>query len=189
LIITTNKKDFLRYLTNILRFAIFPIMVVTENKFITLNYSFLTKEGTLLGSSDRSGPLTFRYGAGDIIPGLEKALAGLKEGDKKSFTVAPEEAYGIRDEKLVVKIQRTELPEGLEPRIGTRISWSHEGEAKVFFIADVQGEEVVLDGNHPLAGEHLDFDIEVTGIGDEDPFANANSGCGCGGGGCGCGGH
>jgi len=163
-------------------------MTVTENKFVTINYTFKSSEGTLLGSSERSGPLTFRHGVGDVIPGLEKALYGLEIGSKKSFSIIPEEAYGSRDESLTTQITKADLPEGLEPKIGTRLSWALEGQTRVFLISDIQGDSITIDGNHPLAGVSLDFEVEVIHVGEEDPFAHDHGGCGCGSGGCGSGG-
>ena len=150
-------------------------MVVAKDKFITIDYSFSAPDGTLLGSSDYSGPFTFRQGYGDVVPGLDAQVEGARVGDELSFVIAPEEGYGVRDEAKVQRLPKNSLPLGREPEPGLRVNLS----GSIMVITEVTDSEIVLDGNHPLAGVPLHFDVRITDIGDEAPAHDA--GCGCGG--------
>lgn len=161
-------------------------MTVTKEKYVTIAYNFSTPEGYLLGTSDRQGPLTFCAGSGDIIAGLDKALAGAEEGQELDFVIPAVDAYGERDESLVAKVAASELGLAGEAKIGYRVEAQIGGRWRSALISDVEGDQVTVDANHPLAGVPLSFHTTVLSIGDEAPVME---GCGCGGGGCGCGGH
>lgn len=160
-------------------------MTVTKEKYVTIAYNFSTPEGYLLGTSDRQGPLTFCAGSGDIIGGLDQALAGAEEGQVLDFVIAPADAYGERDEDLVTQVSAADLGLGTEPKIGFRVEAQIGGRWRSALISDVEGDKVTLDANHPLAGVPLHFHTTVLSISDEAP---AMESCGCGGGGCGSGG-
>jgi len=96
-------------------------MTVTKEKYVTIAYNFSTPEGYLLGTSDRQGPLTFCAGSGDIIPGLDQALAGAEEGQVLDFVISAADAYGERDESLVAKVAAADLGLAGEPKIGYRV--------------------------------------------------------------------
>lgn len=155
-------------------------MVITKDKYITIAYEFKAPDGTLLGSSDYSGPFTFRQGYGDVVPGLDSRLEGKRIGEQHSFVIPPEEGYGVRDENLVSKLPKNALPLGREPELGMRVNAGD----RVMVITEVTEESVVLDGNHPLAGIPLHFDVRVLAVDDEAPV-DEEHGCGCGGS-CGC---
>ncbi|MFW6215084.1 MAG: FKBP-type peptidyl-prolyl cis-trans isomerase [Alkalispirochaetaceae bacterium] len=155
-------------------------MVIEKDKYITIAYEFSAPDGTLLGSSEYSGPFTFRQGYGDVVPGLDSRLEGKRVGEQHSFVIPPEEGYGMRDEALVSTLPRNALPLGRDPEVGMRVN---AGE-RVMLITDVTDETITLDGNHPLAGVPLHFDLRILAVDDEAPAADDNS-CGCGGS-CGC---
>ena len=90
-------------------------MVVTKDKFITIEYTFSAPDGTLLGSSDYSGPFTFRQGYGDVVPGLDTEVDGANVGDELEFVIQPEDGYGVRDEDKVRRLPKDALPLGREP--------------------------------------------------------------------------
>jgi len=164
-------------------------MTVTKEKYVTIAYNFSTPEGYLLGTSDRQGPLTFCAGSGDIIPGLDAALAGAEEGQVLDFVIAAADAYGERDEGLVAQVTAAELGLGGEARIGFRVEAQIGGRWRSALISDVDGDKLTVDANHPLAGVPLHFHTTVLSVSDEAPVME---GCGCGGGGCGggsCGSH
>ena len=163
-------------------------MTVTKEKYVTIAYNFSTPEGYLLGTSDRQGPLTFCAGSGDIIAGLDNALSGAEEGQVLDFVIPAAEAYGERDESLVAKISAADLGVAGEPKIGYRVEAQIGGRWRSALISDVEGDQITVDANHPLAGVALSFHTTVLSIGDEAPVME---GCGCGGGGCGggCGSH
>lgn len=181
-------------------------MTITQNKYVTVAYSFSTPDGYLLGTSERQGPLVYCSGSGDILSGLDKNLSGHAVGEQLAFVLAPEEAYGQRDETLVSEVTVKDLGLDVEPKIGYQVEAQIGGRWRVALIADVKDDKVTLDANHPLAGVPLHFQCTILSIDDEAPVME---GCGCGGscgsgggcesdscgtdgsgcGGCGCGGH
>lgn len=150
-------------------------MKATRDTFVTMEYTFTAPDGTLLGSSDYSGPFTFRHGYGDVVPGLDTHTEGASIGDHLTFVVDPAEGYGERDEAKVRRIARDALPLGREPEPGLRVNVNDT----IYIITEVTATELVLDANHPLAGIPLNFDIRITDIASEDP--REASSCGCGG--------
>jgi peptidylprolyl isomerase len=110
-------------------------------------------------------PSQITIGKGETIPGLEKGLIGMEPGDAKKFTVSPEEAYGPRREELIINVKKGDLPENLEPSVGKRLQLRQpDGDFMNVTVADVKGDEVTLDANHPLAGKTLEFDVELVEI-------------------------
>lgn len=156
-------------------------MTVTKDTYVTIDYTFSAPDGTLLGSSDYSGPFTFRQGFGDVVPGLDQRMEGARIGERREFVVPAEEAYGERDENKVRRVPRDMLPLGRDPEVGMRVNAA----GTVMTITEVTDSEIVLDANHPLAGIALHFDVTVASISDEEPVSDA---CACGGS-CGCGTH
>lgn len=150
-------------------------MVVTQDKYITIEYTFSAPDGTLLGSSEYSGPFTFRQGYGDVVPGLDERVEGANVGQELSFVIEPEQGYGVRDETLVRRFPKESLPLGREPEPGLRVNLG----GTIMIITDVTDSEIVLDGNHPLAGIPLHFEVRIADISDEAP--ESAGGCGCGG--------
>lgn len=150
-------------------------MKATRDTYVTMEYEFTSADGTLLGSSDYSGPFTFRHGYGDVVPGLDTNTEGATVGEELSFVVPPEEGYGVRDETKVRRLAKDALPLGRDPEVGLRVNVNNS----VLIITDVTENEIVLDGNHPLAGVELHFTVRITDIALEDP--REASSCGCGG--------
>lgn len=155
-------------------------MVIEKDKYITIAYEFRAPDGSILGSSEYSGPFTFRQGYGDVVPGLDSRLEGKRVGEQHSFVIPPEEGYGTRDDALISTLPRQALPLGRDPEVGMRVNASD----RVMIITEVTDETITLDANHPLAGIPLHFDVRVLAVDDEAPVADDHS-CGCGGT-CGC---
>jgi FKBP-type peptidyl-prolyl cis-trans isomerase SlyD len=151
------------------------IMVVTQDKYITIEYTFSAPDGTLLGSSEYSGPFTFRQGYGDVVPGLDERVEGASVGQELDFIIEPEQGYGVRDDSLVKRFPKESLPLGREPEPGLRVNLG----GTIMIITDVTDSEIVLDGNHPLAGIPLHFEVRIADISDQAP--ESAGGCGCGG--------
>lgn len=126
------------------------------------HYTLKDKEGNVIDSSENAAPLLFLEASGQIIPGLEKELLGLDVGDKKNIQVKAAEAYGEVVEDLKITVQKSQFPEGQELNIGDQFQVTNEQHAPVFTVVEIQGEEVHVDGNHPLAGHDLFFDVEIT---------------------------
>jgi FKBP-type peptidyl-prolyl cis-trans isomerase SlyD len=132
-----------------------------SHQVISFHYTLTDNVGKQLDSSRGSSPLTFLSGVGQIIPGLEKFLIDMKPGDHKTVTVPYQEAYGSFDQNRIYKVQRTQLPTQ-EVKVGDVFATGEGASYQEVMVVEVQNEHIVLDGNHPLAGKDLTFDVEVT---------------------------
>ena len=139
-------------------------MQIKARAFVALAYELTLKTGEVVDSSTADDPLTFVFGVGQIIPGLETALEGLSKGDSKKATVAPEEAYGRHDAALIQRIPKASFPEDapLEPGIVMTAETPHG--STNFTIISISGDEIEVDFNHPLAGKELTFDVTVVEV-------------------------
>ena len=139
-------------------------MNVEKNRVVTLNYTLHDDQGATLGASSGRRPLSYLHGKGNIIPGLEQALAGKAAGDKLDVTVAPEQGYGPRDQRLVQIVPRTKFGEvaGLVPGMQVRVS-GPQG-PRIVTVVRVDRDFVTIDGNHPLAGRTLHFSVEIAEV-------------------------
>lgn len=136
-------------------------MNTAEKRVLSFHYKLTNTKGQTLDSSEGREPLLFMEGSGQIIPGLESEMLKLRVGDKKVIHVAAQDAYGLPDPTLKIKVPRTQFPAGFEMTAGAQVgARTSEGE-QMFTIESFTDEEVTLDGNHPLAGEDLNFDIEL----------------------------
>ncbi len=185
------------HLTNPRNNRTLSFMTIAAEKVVSIDYTLRNNNGEIIDSSEGRAPLDYLHGARNIVPGLEKELDGKAEGDSLKVAVAPADAYGEYDDSNVFDVPRTQFPEGQEIEAGMRFSaQTPEGPAS-FLVKDVAGDSVKLDGNHPLAGETLNFDVTVRGVRDATAEEIAHGhvhqkgeegGC-CGGhgnGGCGC---
>ena len=139
-------------------------VLVADGKNVSFEYT-LTVEGQEVDSSKEHGPLQYVHGEGKIIPGLEKQLAGLKVGDEKTVTVAPEEAYGMSDPGNVKEIQRSLIPADINLAVGTTLEMTDKnGNVFPTTVKEIKENTVLLDFNHPLAGKQLTFQIKIVDI-------------------------
>lgn len=140
---------------------------ITAEKVVTFHYRLSKEDGEVLESSFDETPLLYLQGAGQIVPGLEKAMEGKKKGDKFQAQVSPEEGYGVRSELAPMPVERSAFPEDAELEVGMDfMAEMPDGNFMPLWISEVQGDTVMVDSNHPLAGETLIFDIEVIDIRD-----------------------
>lgn len=141
-------------------------MKITSGKVVSLHYVLTNTSGEELDKSAPQQPLVYLHGQGQIIPGLEKQLEGLSKGDKRDkLEIAPAEAYGEFHAELKASLDRKQFPENMEIQPGMQfMSQSPSGQRQVFVVTGVQGEKVEVDGNHPLAGQTLNFKIEVADV-------------------------
>ncbi len=131
---------------------------------VFVHYTGKLDDGTEFDSSQEREPLEFVMGEGMILPGFEEAVNGKTVGDKISVTLTPEQAYGEHNDEMVIIVPRSEVPDHVEPEEGMMLQISlEEGELDVV-VSRVSDTEVELDGNHPLAGKTLLFDIEVVDV-------------------------
>jgi FKBP-type peptidyl-prolyl cis-trans isomerase SlyD len=160
------------------------MLTVDENKVVTFEYTLKNDSGEVLDSSAKTAPLEYLHGSGNIIPGLEAELEGKKVGDKFEASIEAEDAYGLRFEELVQKIERDKLSHLPSIEVGMQLQAYDEDGMQILTVVEVTENEVTLDGNHPLAGEKLHFDVEIIDIReatDEEKEFGLNGGdCGCG---------
>ncbi len=138
-------------------------MQITDNTAVSFHYTLTNNSGEQLDSSIGSEPLLYLHGAGNIIPGLEAALLGKKAGDKLNVSIEPEHAYGLIDENMVQVVSK-KMFEGMDVEIGMQFHADVSYGSGVITITAIDGDDVTIDGNHPLAGEHLNFDVEVVDV-------------------------
>ena len=140
---------------------------IANGKVVNLLYSLKNSEGEVLDRADQEAPFTYLHGAQQIVPGLETALEGLNVGDKKQVTVAPEDGYGELNEELKLTVSRTQFPAdaNLEPGMQFE-AHTPDGQGVVFTVEALEGDKIKIDGNHPLAGQVLHFDVEVLSMRD-----------------------
>lgn len=144
---------------------------IEAGKTVQVNYT-LTVDGKMVDSSNVSGsPLTYIAGSGQIIPGLDEALMGLKKGEKKQVTVAPEKGYGPVNPNALQKIPKKQFSDPKILKVGERVSGNSGGRPVQATIVAIGKTDVTMDFNHPLAGKTLNFDIEVVDVSNEAPPA------------------
>jgi peptidylprolyl isomerase len=132
---------------------------------VQIHYTGTLDDGTQFDSSAGRDPLAFELGSGQVIPGFDKAVDGMTVGDSKSVNIPAEDAYGPHHSRLVQEVPRSALPDDLEPAEGMGLqAEGPDGQAVNLVITTVQDESITVDGNHPLAGKALNFDIELVSI-------------------------
>jgi peptidylprolyl isomerase len=133
---------------------------------VAVNYRGLFEDGTVFDSNYETEPFEFKLGDDMVVPGFEKAVLGMEVGDEKTVTVPPEEAFGQPQNGLTVTVPKSSLPEKIEPQVGMMLQVRRKGEQNLskVTITEVTGDEVTLDGNHPLAGKTLTYEIELVAI-------------------------
>jgi peptidylprolyl isomerase len=133
---------------------------------VQVNYTGKLADGTVFDSSVGRDPLEFTLGKGETIPGFEKAVLGMKVGEKKTVTIPSDEAYGPHFDDMVVEVPREKLPSNIEPKVGQMLeATGQNGETIRFTVTSISDNgTVTLDANHPLAGKDLTFDIELVKI-------------------------
>jgi len=137
---------------------------VKEGDTVKVHYTGkLTDDGTVFDSSREREPLEFTLGDGKLIPGFEKAVIGMEEGDSTTVELDSEDAYGERREDLELEVSKSDLPDNIDPQVGMQLQMQQQenGQAVPVQITAVEDDYVKLDANHPLAGKDLTFDIEL----------------------------
>ncbi len=141
-------------------------MQISDKKVVSIHYTLTNDAGEVIDSSEGREPLPYLAGAGNIIPGLENALEGKSAGDKLDVRVAPEEGYGERHEQMIQEVPRSAFDGVDDIQVGMHFqAQSDHGPVSVVVTA-LTDETVTVDGNHPLAGENLNFAVEVMDVRD-----------------------
>jgi FKBP-type peptidyl-prolyl cis-trans isomerase SlyD len=140
--------------------------VVADNTVVSLDYELKLANDEVIDSSEENAPLEYLHGYKNIIPGLESELAGMAIGEQKQVTVLPEQAYGVRDPESVAEYPRDTFPESLKLEVGEPIAMrdSESGESFQAVITEIHDETIMLDFNHPLAGETLFFKVKIADL-------------------------
>jgi FKBP-type peptidyl-prolyl cis-trans isomerase SlyD len=139
--------------------------MIKNGKVVDLSYVLKDDSGEVLDQAEEDEPFSYLHGAQQIVPGLEKALNGLKVGDKKLVVVPPAQGYGEMDPNLRMTLSRAQFPKGAEIEVGMVFEASSGGDQEmVFSVEEIKGDQVMVDGNHPLAGETLHFDVKIIGV-------------------------
>jgi FKBP-type peptidyl-prolyl cis-trans isomerase SlyD len=139
-------------------------MEVADSRVVSMHYTLTNEKGEVLDSSREGEPLVYLHGSGNIIKGLEKALAGKSSGDKLQVKIPPEEAYGVRDEALIQQVPKRAFQGVRDIRAGMQFQAQGPNGPTEVTVTHVAGDMVTVDGNHALAGETLNFDVEITDV-------------------------
>lgn len=138
-------------------------MQITDKTAVSIHYTLTNNGGEQLDSSIGAEPLVYLHGCGNIISGLESALTGKQAGDKFNVSIAPEEAYGLVDQSMVQVVSK-KMFEGMDVEIGMQFHADVSYGPGIITITEINGDDVTIYGNHPLAGEVLNFDVEVLDV-------------------------
>ena len=138
-------------------------MQVSSDTVVTLHYTLTGDDGAVIDKSTGE-PLSYLHGHGNIIPGLEQALEGTEAGFQSRVTIEPDQGYGERREDMVIGVAREQFDPGMDLKPGLQVMANGPQGDVVFTVVEVGDEEVTLDGNHPLAGQRLHFDVEITDV-------------------------
>ncbi len=142
---------------------------VENGSQVRVSYAVKLPNGEKVQDSQESGPITFTVGSGEVLPGFEQAVVGMSPGEEKTVTIPAEQAYGLYDDELIFTLPRDNWPDDVPLEMGQHISLlpsdapEEGGEAIQARVTDIEGSEITLDANHPLAGEDLIFTIRVEG--------------------------
>ena len=139
-------------------------MSIAQDQVVSIHYTLRDDAGEVVDRSADGAPLAYLHGHGQLIPGLERELTGKKPGERLQLKVPPAEAYGEYDHALVQKVPRRALKGVGDPRVGMRLQAQTPQGPRAVTVTQVSGDLVTLDGNHPLAGKSLNFEVEVAAV-------------------------
>ncbi len=131
---------------------------------VRVHYTGTLDDGTVFDSSKGRDPIEFTVGGGQVIAGFDSAVTGMSEGESKKITIPAAQAYGERREELMLQVERTQFPADVEPQVGQQFQMSQGEQNFVVNVAAVDGDNITLDANHPLAGQDLTFELELVGV-------------------------
>ncbi len=164
-------------------------MQITKNKVATFDFKVTNEKGDVLDSSEEVGAFPYVHGTGYLIPGLEAEMEGKTVGDSFSVAVTPEQAYGEWDEAMIQTLPPDAL-QGIDVQVGMQLEAGYEGGSRIVTVTKIDESGVTLDGNHPLAGLALNFDVTIVDVRDATPEemeqghlhmpGGCHDSCGCG---------
>lgn len=159
-------------------------MKITDNKVAIIHYAVSTSDDTLIDSSYDHEPLSIIFGTGYLIPGLEEALEGHEVGDKLEVTVPPEKGYGERFDDYVQTVPKEMFADIEDLAVGAQLRATTDDGEQTVIVVDMTEDSITVDGNHPLAGMELKFDVEVLEVREataeelEHGHVHSEEGCG-----------
>jgi FKBP-type peptidyl-prolyl cis-trans isomerase SlpA len=140
-------------------------MIAKADDVVKVHYTGTLNNGEVFDSSEGREPLEFKLGAGQIIPGFENGVIGMQAEETKKINIPAAEAYGEPRKELFHEVPKTQLPEEIKPEVGLRLmSKSPEGQDVPLMVTEVKEESIIVDANHPLAGEDLTFELTLVSI-------------------------
>jgi FKBP-type peptidyl-prolyl cis-trans isomerase SlyD len=177
-------------------------MTVQKDKIVSIDYVLKDEAGSVLDSSQGSDPLDYLHGHGNIIPGLERELEGKAVGDVVDCVIKPADAYGEYDQNLVFDVAKSDFESPDDVEVGMQFEAHSEEGSRIVTVVGIDGDNVSVDTNHPLAGKALHFNVKIADVKDATaeelehghPHSAGHGCCGdecgsdCGDEGCGCGG-
>lgn len=132
---------------------------------VSIHYTGKLADGTIFDSSVDQDPLTFTLGKGELIEGFEEGVNGMTIGEKRTITITPDKGYGERSEEMVITLPSSQIPADIKPEVGLQLQLtSEDGQPFVMQVVEMTEENITLDGNPPLAGHTLTFDLELVAI-------------------------
>ncbi|MCL4130931.1 UNVERIFIED_CONTAM: hypothetical protein GTU68_047560, partial [Idotea baltica] len=137
---------------------------ITKQLVASIEYTLTDDSGEVIDSSKERGPMAYLHGTGGLIPGLESELEGKQAGDDFKVRIAPENAYGDRNDAMVQDVPRSDLPPDLDIQPGMQFQTQSPNGMAVVTVVAVNGDQVKMDGNHPLAGVPLNFEVKVVEV-------------------------
>ncbi|MBU2754465.1 peptidylprolyl isomerase [Acidithiobacillus sp. CV18-2] len=139
-------------------------MKIAKDCVVTLDYTLTDEDGEILDSSEGDEPLVYLHGHGDIVPGLERALNGHQVGDQVEADVSPEDGYGDWDEDLVDVVGKEDFDDPEELEVGAQFEVDTDEGVRIATVIEMEGEDITVDLNHPLAGMNLHFAVKVLDV-------------------------
>lgn len=139
-------------------------MKVTKNSIVNIEYVMMDSTGEILESSKIDGEYEYLHGIGEMLPGVEKALEGLEKGAAIDIVIPPEDGFGIKKEENIQEISKKDFPEGIDLEEGMEFDIEDEDGDAIITIVELRGDNVLVDKNHPLAGETLKVKAEILNI-------------------------
>jgi peptidylprolyl isomerase len=138
---------------------------VQQGDKVRVHYHGKLRSGEIFDSSQGRDPLEFTVGSGQVIKGFDEGVKGMEVGDKRTVEIPVVDAYGEKSEDMIIEFPKSQFPEDMSPQVGQQLMMSNgSGQSFPVTIMEVQEESVLLDANHPLAGQDLIFDIELVEI-------------------------
>lgn len=158
-----------RFFTNRSRYGFDKMQSMSKVKkddTVKVHYTGKLIDGQVFDSSvERGEPIKFTMGQGQLIPGFEKGLVDMEVNEKKTINISSDEAYGETKDELIQKVPKDQLPDDIEPKVGMGlVSKTQNGQDINLVVKEVNEDTITVDGNHPLAGKSLIFDLEVVEI-------------------------